>query len=141
MAVMTNIRLFQSKIISDSIGKAAADDLLSDFRLYKEKGILPEIFGRDAPYDFTPNRAYLELQHIHITRDGKTFSVRLLQFSRTSGHVLVYCPGFFDRNAYLLITVIRHWDHRKPDEIEGTDRDPDLMTKLEKIAEGFREKF
>ena len=138
---MAKVRLFQSRLIIDTIGKAAADDLLGDFRLYKEKGILPETFGRDAPYDFTHNRAYLELQHIHIKRDGKTFPVRLLQFSRTSGHVLVYCPGFFDRNAYLLITVIKHWNHQKPNEVEGTDRDPGLMARLEKIAEGFREKF
>ncbi len=138
---MAKIRLFQSKLIIDTIGKIAADDLLSDFRLYKEKGILPDTFGRDAPYDFTHNRTYLELQHIHIKRDGKSFPIRLLQFSRTSSHVLVYCPGFFDANTYLLITVIKHWNQRKPSEIEGTDRDLSLMSKLEKIAEGFREKF
>lgn len=48
---MTKVRLFQSRLIIDELGKAAADDLLSDFRLYKEKGILPDTFGRDAPYD------------------------------------------------------------------------------------------
>lgn len=138
---MTKVRLFQSKLILGEIGKAAADHLLSDFRLYKEKGILPATFGRDAPYDFTHNRASLELAHIHIKRDGKSFPVRLVQFSRKSGYVLVYCPGFFDRDAYLLITIIKHWDHKKPNDIVGTDKDSNLMEKLEKIAEGFREKF
>ena len=138
---MTKVRLFQSKLIVDEIGKVAADDLLSDFRLYKEKGILPSTFGRDAPYAFTHNRASLELAHVHIKRDGKPFPVRLVQFSRKSGYVLVYCPGFFDRNAYLLITIIRHWDHNKPNDVVGTDKDSNLMDKLEKIAEGFRERF
>lgn len=138
---MSKVRLFQSKLILEEIGKAVADDLLSDFRLYKEKGVLPATFGRDTPYDFTHNRTSLELAHIHIKRDGKSFPVRLVQFSRTSGYVLVYCPGFFDHNTYLLITIIKHWNHKKPNDIAGTDKDISLMEKLEKIAEGFRERF
>lgn len=81
---MTKVRLFQSRLIIDTIGKAAADDLLDDFRLYKEQGILPATFGRDAPYDFTHNRQYVQLQHIHITQDGKQFPLRLVQFHRKS---------------------------------------------------------
>jgi mRNA interferase YafO len=54
---------------------------------------------------------------------------------------LVYCPGFFDRETYLLIAIIKHYDQRKPTETAGTDRDNNLMSVLEKIAEGFREKF
>lgn len=138
---MTKIKLFQSRLIVDTIGKAAADDLLSDFRLYKEKGVLPDTFGRDAPYDFTHHRRYLELQHLHIKQGKKPFPVRLVQFSRKAGHVLVYCPGFYDKNTYLLISVIKHWNHKKPDEIEGTDKDPALMSRLEDIAERFREKM
>ncbi|MGI9282372.1 MAG: type II toxin-antitoxin system YafO family toxin [Endozoicomonas sp.] len=113
---MAKVRLFQSRLIIDTIGKAEADDLLNDFRLYKEKGVLPTTFGRDAPYDFTHHRSYLELQHIHVKRDGKYFPVRLVQFQRKSGHVLVYCPGFYDNNTYLLITVIKHWNFKKPHE-------------------------
>jgi mRNA interferase YafO len=138
---MQRVRLFQSRLIIDTIGKAAANDLLDDFRLYKERGILPVTFGRDVPYDFTHNRQYVKLQHIHIKRDGKQFPLRLVQFHRKSDYILVYCPGFSNSNTYLLITIIKHWNYKKPDEIEGTDKDPGLMTKLEKIAEGFREKF
>lgn len=138
---MAKVRLFLSKLIVSTLGETEANDLLADFRLYKETGVLPDTFGRDAPYAFTHNRAYLELQHIHLKRDGKPFPLKLLQFSRTSGYVLVYCPGFFNRNAYLLITIIKHWNPKKPGETEETDRDADLMAKLEKIAEGFREKF
>jgi mRNA interferase YafO len=138
---MTKVRLFQSRLIIDTLGKDAADDLLDDFRVYKEQGILPATFGRDAPYDFTHNRQYVQLQHIHIKRDGKEFPLRLVQFNRKSDSVLVYCPGFFDSNTYLLITVIKHWNHQKPNEVKGTDKDSYLMDKLEKIAEGFREKF
>lgn len=135
------VRLFQSRLMVDTLGKDAANDLLGDFRAYKEKGVLPTTFGRDAPYNFTHNRQYVQLQHIHIKQDGKQFPLRLVQFHRKSDYVLVYCPGFFDHNAYLLITVIKHWNYKKPDEVEGTDKDPNLMAKLEKIAEGFREKF
>ena len=138
---MEKVRLFLSKLIVEAIGESESKILLGDFRLYKQNGVLPTTFGRDAPYDFTHNRTYLELQHIHIKQDGKEFPLKLVQFSRKSDHVLVYCPGFYDSNAYLLITAIKHWNHKSPDEIEDTDKDPTLMAKLEKIAEGFREKF
>ncbi|WP_448215980.1 type II toxin-antitoxin system YafO family toxin [Endozoicomonas sp. 2B-B] len=85
---MAKARLFQSQLIIDTISKEEADDLLNDFRLYKEKGVLPTTFGRNAPYNHTHHRSYLELQHIHIRRDGKHFPVSLVQFQRKSGHVL-----------------------------------------------------
>src|SRR5690606_36363078 len=113
--------------------------LVDDFRAYKEGKGLPITFGRDVPYKFTHNRSYLELQHLHFKENG--FPLKLVQFNRTSGYVLVYCPGFYDRNAYLLIAIIKHWDHAKPNDVAGTDRDTGLMDELEKIAEGFREKF
>jgi len=138
---MAKVRLFLSKLIVESVGEKESKNLLDDFRLYKQDGILPSTFGRDAPYDFTHNRQYLELKHIHIKREGKEFSLKLLQFSRKSGYVLVYCPGFYDSNAYLLITVIRHWNYKEPLDIEDTDKDEKIMEKLEFIAEKFREKF
>src|SRR5690554_6014844 len=128
---MPKVKLFQSKLMIETLGSAAADDLLNDFRIYKEQGVLPSTFGRDAPYTFTQNRSYLELQHIHIKADGEEFPLRLVQFSRTSDYVLVYCPAYFDRNTFLLITVIKHWNFKKPHETSGTDKDADLMAKLE----------
>ncbi|WP_207629018.1 type II toxin-antitoxin system YafO family toxin [Photorhabdus cinerea] len=61
----------------------------------KEGKGLPVTFGRDVPYRFTHNRSYLELQHLHFKDKG--FPLKLVQFKRTSGYVLVYCLGFFRR--------------------------------------------
>ena len=60
------IRLYAHNYIKEALGDERTQDLLTDFRLYKEEGKLPLMFGRDAPYDFTHNRTSLELRHIHI---------------------------------------------------------------------------
>ncbi|CBL44716.1 Conserved hypothetical protein [gamma proteobacterium HdN1] len=133
------VRIFTHRDLKDTLGEQKTKALVDDFRAYKERKGLPITFGRDVPYKFTHNRSYLELQHLHFKEKG--FPLKLVQFKRTSGYVLVYCPGFFDRTAYLLIAIIKHWDHLKPNDVAGTDRDTGLMDELEKIAEGFREKF
>lgn len=133
------VKLFTHRELKENLGEQRTKELVDDFRLYKEGKGLPITFGRDAPYTFTHNRSYLELQHLHLKQSG--FSLKLVQFKRTSDYVLVYCPGFFDRNTFLLIAIIKHWNHKKPNEIVGTDRDTGLMDELEKIAEDFRTKY
>ncbi len=133
------VRIFTHQYLKKPLGALQTKALVDDFRFYKEGKGLPTTFGRDVPYRFTHNRSYLELQHLHFKAAG--FPLRLVQFKRTSGYVLVYCPGFFDSNSYLLIAIIKHWDQNKPNDINGTDRDTGLMDKLEKIAESFRERF
>ncbi|GAA6166678.1 type II toxin-antitoxin system mRNA interferase toxin YafO [Sessilibacter corallicola] len=133
------VKIFVHKKLRDAMNEEKLTTLVKSFRAYKEGKKLPSIFGRDAPYDHTHNRQYLDLQHIHFRESG--FPLKILQFNRTSRFVLVYCPGFFNSNHYLLIAIINHWNHRQPDVIEDTDRDRNLMVILEGIAEGFREKF
>lgn len=133
------IRIFTHQNLKSSLGEQQTKALVDDFRAYKEGKGLPITFGRDVPYRFTHNRSYLELQHLHFKAAG--FPLKLVQFKRTSGYVLVYCPGFFASNSYLLIAIIKHWDPKKPDEVNDTDRDTLLMDYLEKIAESFRERF
>ncbi|AZZ95476.1 hypothetical protein EUZ85_15900 [Hahella sp. KA22] len=49
-----------------------------------------------------------------------------------------YCPGFYNPNWYLLISIVKHWNWKQPEVVKGTDRDEFLMDKLEKMAEAFR---
>ncbi len=133
------VRIFTHQDLKNSLGEQQTKALVGDFRAYKEGKGLPTTFGRDVPYRFTHNRSYLELQHLHYKKTG--FPLKLVQFKRTSGYVLVYCPGFFESNSYLLIAIIKHWDPSKPNDVNDTDRDTQLMDYLEKIAESFREKF
>ncbi|MDP5208538.1 type II toxin-antitoxin system YafO family toxin [Microbulbifer sp. 2205BS26-8] len=127
------------KLLREEYTPKEAKALSDDFKQYKVHGVLPPTFGRDVPYSHTHNRRSLELMHLHYK--GRGFKLSLLQFYRTSGYVLVYCPGFTDSNTYLLITIIKHFNPKQPDIVTGTDRDDNLMAKLEAIAEGFREKF
>lgn len=133
------VRIFTHQDLKMSLGEQQTKALVDDFRSYKQGTGLPTTFGRDVPYRFTHKRSYLELQHLHFKASG--FPLKLLQFKRTSGYVLVYCPGFFDNNCYLLIAVIKHWNPKKPNDINNTDRDTQLMDNLEHIAEQFREKY
>lgn len=133
------VRVFTHKDLKDSLGEQKTRSLVNDFRAYKEGKGLPVTFGRDAPYRFTHNRSYLELQHIHFKESG--FPLKLVQFRRRSGYVLVYSPDFYSSSTYLLIAIIKHWDYKHPHNVAGIDRDTSLMQELEKIAESFREKF
>ncbi|MCU8106481.1 type II toxin-antitoxin system YafO family toxin [Shewanella sp. SM101] len=133
------VRIFTHPYLKEALGELATKALVDDFRVYKEGKGLPTTFGRDVPYLFTHNRSYLELQHLHFKAAG--FPLKLVQFKRTSGYVLVYCPGFFNSHCYLLIAIIKRWDKNKPNDVDNTDRDSGLMNQLEKIAEGFREQF
>ena len=83
------IRIFIHHSLKDTLGEQKTSELVSDFRSYKEGKGLPITFGRDVPYQFTHNRSYLELQHLHFKKKG--FPFRLAQFRRTSTYVLVYC--------------------------------------------------
>lgn len=134
------ITVYMHRDLKESLSPEKAQQLRDDFTDYKEGKRLPTTFGRDAPYDFTHKRKFLELKHIHLKLKG-AFPLHIMQFRRRSGFVLVYCPGFFDRNAYLLIAIIKHFDHTKPTETKNTDKDDYFMAQLERIAEGFREKF
>jgi len=139
---MTNahrVTVLATKQLKSALGETNTRALAQDFKKYKEGKGLPATFGRDVPYNFTHHRSYLELQHLHY-KPGGFLRLKQIQYSRTSDKVLVYCPGFTDSYRYLLITIINHWNHEKPNEIKGTDKDSALMENLEKIAEGFRNK-
>ncbi|WP_445360717.1 type II toxin-antitoxin system YafO family toxin [Microbulbifer sp. EKSA005] len=137
---MKEIRVFTHTWLRESMDEQKRKALVAEFKSYKgEEGMLPRSFGRDVPYDRTFRRSSLELMHLHYKEQG--FPVRLLQYRRTSGYVLAYCPGFMEPNTYLLIGIIKHFDPRKPEEVINTDRDNNLMAKLEDIAENFREQY
>lgn len=137
---MTLIDIKHAKYLEECIPLDQIKALRKDFRAYKQGGNLPETFGRDAPYDFTPLRRYLELRHIHVRKE-KPYPVRLLQYRRTADRVLIYCSGYTNPNAYLLIAFIKHWNEKTPELVEGTDKDPIIMATVERLAEGFRERY
>ncbi|WP_371747850.1 type II toxin-antitoxin system YafO family toxin [Hahella sp. HNIBRBA332] len=125
--------------LRELLGERRAAILKAEFTDYKSGKGLPSTFGRDFPYTHSHDSRYVELQHVHYNPKG--FPLRLAPIRRTSGQVIVYCPGFYDKDTFLIISIVKHWDPRRPDEIKGTDRDRDVMISLEKIAERFRNKF
>lgn len=133
------VKVYMHEDLILDLGEQEAAALKKDFQDYKDGKGLPNTFGRDVPYNLSHNRSVLELQHLHFKSEG--FPLHIVQFRRTSGFVLVYCPGFYDKNTFLLIAIIKHWSHTSAKDVAGTDKDTDLMAGLEAIAERFRRRF
>src|SRR5690606_39729613 len=75
---------------------------------------------------------------LHLNENG--FPLKLVQFRRTSGYVLVYCPGFYDRNTYLLIAIIKHWDHNKPKDMRSEEHTSELQSRENLVCRLLLEK-
>lgn len=107
-------------------------DLAKDFAGYKNKILIPSYFGRDGDYQTPQACKEEEVWHLHLRPgDGRRWYSRLPSYSRTSDKHLVYCRGYTDRDAYLLITILAPNAHKQA-------RNIDRMNDIAKIAEVFR---
>ncbi len=133
-----SIRIFKSALIRQQLSAQELAWLEADFLSYKEDGILPDTFGRDALYDdaFTwPLVKAEQVAHIHLADGGSPFPAYLRQFKRTSDRAhLVYCQGATHDNTYLLIIILKPDAHKKA-------RDNNTMHKIGLMAEAFRMKY
>ncbi|QUX92067.1 toxin YafO [Marinomonas sp. A3A] len=109
-------------------------DLAKDFALYKETGIPPLHFGRDGDNNRPTickeeNVWHIHLAHlpIHFTKWPKIRN----QQARTSDKCLIYCPGYFNENHYLLIAILDPPAHEKQEDMP-------LMEQIGREAEAFR---
>ncbi|WJV64334.1 type II toxin-antitoxin system YafO family toxin [Pectobacteriaceae bacterium C52] len=133
-----SIRLFKSTLIRQQLSQQELDDLAADFLSYKKDGVLPETFGRDAPYD--DDRTYPlvkeeRVAHLHLAGADAPFPTFLRQFKRTSDQAhLVYCQGAMDPDAYLLIIILKPEAHKMA-------RNNNLMHNIGVMAETFRMKY
>lgn len=124
------IRIFKSKQIRALLNKTELDLLENDFRIYKEAGHLPDLFGRDVPYDHPNTLPILkqeEVQHLHLLKQP----IRQVQFYRTSDKHLVYCQGFTNPKAYLFMAILSPNAH-------DLARQNDVMYRLGTMAQKFR---
>ncbi|MBS1205964.1 MAG: mRNA interferase toxin of the YafO-YafN toxin-antitoxin syste [Proteobacteria bacterium] len=81
-----SIRIFKSALIRQQLSQQELDELVEDFLSYKKDGMLPDTFGRDAPYD--DDRTYPlvkeeQVTHIHLADADAPFPKFLRQFKRT----------------------------------------------------------
>jgi len=133
-----SIRVFKSALIRQQLDQQELEDLVADFLSYKQDGILPDTFGRDAPYD--DDRTYPlvkaeQVSHIHLADSQAPFPRFIRQFKRTSNQAhLVYCQGVMDQNTYLLMIVLKPKAHQLA-------RDNNNMHKIGVMAEAFRMKY
>lgn len=130
------IRVFLSPVLQDLLTPAEQTDLMADFQQYKATGIPADYFGRDAPYDHPhtlPRVRQAELQHLHLI-DPARYPARTPQYQRTSDDHLVYCPGFFQLNHYLLLAILMPSAH-------AAARDNSIMASLADLAERFRGQY
>ncbi|RDL44691.1 type II toxin-antitoxin system YafO family toxin [Marinomonas piezotolerans] len=121
--------------LSDLLNSHPDANLLTEkFALYKETGIPPDDFGRDGDNRYPLICLQEEVHHIHLAHLPIHFrkwpKIRA-QYERKSDKALLYCPGFFDSDSYLLIAVLEPPAH---DQQESNE----LMEAVGQIAESFR---
>lgn len=126
------VRVFTSKLISEGLNDSELQLIVSKFKGYKENGDNLDYFGRDVSFNRPASVKSAGLMHVHLN-ERKPWSVRVLQFDRTSDTHLVYCQGYFQKDCYLLITLV-NGAHAKY-------RDNMFMLGLADIADDFRNKF
>ena len=129
------MKIYKSVIIQKQLSASELKCLVSDFRRYKKLNQIPDSFGRDALYDHPntlPSVLQEEIAHIHLV-DPKNWHVRTVQFNKTSDTHLVYCPGYIERDTYLLMAILAPDAHSQA-------RKRSIMWKLAEIAQGFRER-
>jgi len=134
---MSYIRIFIQKDFGEVLGSQIVETLKEDFKNYKESNLLPDTFGRDAPYNHMNSLPIVkteELAHIHIKENNKSWPINAIQFNRTSDTHLIYCHGSIDSNCYLLMAILSPDAHVQ-------SRDNSIMYSLGKMAEKFREKY
>ena len=127
------IRIFKSKLIRETIDESELTQLETDFRRYKQEGVLPDLFGRDVPYDHPNTLPILkqeEVKHLHLLEQP----IRKLQFYRTSDSHLVYCGGFNNPDIYLFMALLRPDAHQQA-------RQNEAMYQLGVMAQNFRRRY
>ena len=132
------IRIFKSALIRQQLSQQELDDLVADFLSYKKDGVLPDTFGRDAPYDDDHTYPLVkeeQVAHIHLADADAPFPTFLRQFKRTSDRAhLVYCQGAMEPDTYLLIIILKPEAHKMA-------RNNNHMHKIGMMAEAFRMKY
>jgi len=72
------IRIFKHELIQDQLSDAELTELVNDFRSYKQSGVVPDTFGRDAPYNHVNSLPLIkseEVAHIHLPDDGTPWAI------------------------------------------------------------------
>ncbi len=126
------IKIYTSRMIREDHPEERIISLVTEFRNYKEKGILPDTFGRDYPYHRPSAAVNADLRHIHLNPMAN-WNLRVIQHKRSSDTCLVYCSGWHSGDNYLLIAILSN-AHERAQKIT-------FMMELAEIAEGFRKKY
>ena len=136
--ILKSIRVFKSNIIRTQLTQTELDALANDFRRYKTGDGVPDLFGRDVPYDHPHTLPIIkneEVWHMHLADPEQPWpTFHTIQFRKTSDIHLVYCQGGIDQSAYLLMTILSPDGHDQA-------KDNTVMCKLGFMAEKFRNRF
>lgn len=120
-------------------------ELAVSFKSYKQDGVLPDNFGRDAGYDYpgTPHDVTNNLWHIHLAPSDKPFDPHTPQHQRTNpkgepanDYILVYTKGFKNENDYMLMAILNPDGHSKQRDHLNV-----MIPLAEKAARDFRDKY
>ena len=129
------VKVFLSSEFKESCPEEKVVALANAFKEYKKTGIRPADFGRDATYDFPSSVKQAGMSHIHLKdSSSKRWTLRTIDYNKTSNTALIYCQGFFDKNKYLLLGFLERAH-------ETYKENSSYLPQLAEIAEQFRTRF
>lgn len=146
---MSDIKVFVHKALQEQRAENLfLDQLIKDFKAHKEGQLIP-YFGRDAQYLRPRSIADSDILHIHILHESSR-AYKIQEAAIKRGHpkdpfglkcdmdmpehdkALVYTRGFMNKDCYYILDFFDGNAHE-------TAENMDIMLKLAKIAEKFRE--
>ena len=132
------VKVYSSSPLREQLTERELQGLVRDFKVYKITGQSPALFGRDVLFDHPHTLPILvseQVRHVHLLPESERPSLSQKdQFNRTSDQHLIYCEGFKNTNAYLLIAILRPNAHEQ-------ERNNEVMYRLGLMAEKFRARF
>lgn len=126
------VKVITSKLLRETMPETELTKLVAEFSEYKKTGVAPITFGRDVAYNRPDTVLKADMHHVHL-KGEENWHINIIQFRRVSNLHLMYCKGFMNPNAYLLIAVI--------DKAHERARNVSFMLDMAEVAETFRSSF
>ena len=99
-----SIRIFKSALIRHQLSQQELDDLVADFLIYKQEGVLPDTFGRDALYDDDATLPLVKRSGWHISISPMHTRISLI-FSASSNAPAILLIWFIVRAQWSLTAI------------------------------------
>lgn len=132
---MMDVRVFIHPYFRQTCSDELVANLYTRFKAYKSGAVPGASLGRDASYNRPESVRQAGLWHIHVKDEtSMDWHLKRVQFDKKSDTALIYCEGFYNKNYFLLLSLLKNAH-------ETCRQDRFYLVKLAELAEKFRDKY